>query len=172
MGLKKLWFLLQLCCFAAVANAQPGVQEADLKGAFIYNFTKYVDWNHYNTGNTFIIGVIGSSSVVTSLKEIAETNTVNSKKIEIRVFEDPAQIEFCNILFIPKNIPFPLSSILSNMNKGMLTISEEPGFASQGTAFNFVRKNGKLKFEANLKALGKADIKAGSQLLKLAIIVN
>lgn len=172
MGLKKHWFLLQLCCIAAVANAQPGAQEADLKGAFIYNFTKYIDWNQYNNGDKFIIGVIGSSSVVKSLMEIAETNTVNSKKIEIRFFDDPEEIEFCNILFIPENIPFPLSLILSKINKGMLTISEERGFASEGTAFNFVRKNGKLKFEVNLKALSKADIKASSQLLKLAIIVN
>ena len=54
----------------------------------------------------------------------------------------------------------------------MLTISEEPGFAQQGTAFNFVIKKDKLKFETNLKALNQADVKAGSQLLKLAIIVN
>jgi hypothetical protein len=172
MGLKKHWFLLQLCCIAAVVNAQTGVQEADLKGAFIYNFTKYIDWNQYDDGDTFIIGVIGSSSVVRSLKEIAETNTVNSKKIEIRFFDNPGEIEFCNILFIPENIHFPLSLILSKINKGMLTISEERGFASEGTAFNFVRKNGKLKFEVNLKSLSKADIKASSQLLKLAIIVN
>ena len=172
MGLKRLWFSLMLCCFAVMVHAQPGEQEANLKAAFIYNFTKYIDWNQHDNANTFIIGVIGASPVIASLKEIAETNTVESKKIEIRVFDNPDQIEFCNILFIPETTPYPLSSILEKTNKGMLTISEEPEFARKGTAFNFVIKNGKLKFEANLKALGQADVKAGSQLLKLAIIVN
>ena len=172
MRLKKLWFFLQLCFLVVVANAQPGVQEANLKAAFIYNFTKYIDWNQYDNTSTFIIGVIGSSPVISSLNEIAATNTVNNKKIEIKIFNDPDEIEFCNILFIPKGTPYPLSSILTKMNKGMLTISEAPGFAIEGTAFNFVIKNGKLKFEANLKALSQADVKAGSQLLKLAIIVN
>lgn len=172
MRFKKLWFILILCCFKVSANAQQEVQEATLKGAFIYNFTKYIDWNLYDNGNTFIIGIIGSSPVITALNEIAESNTVNGKKIDIRIFDYPDEIRFCHILFIPENIPFPLSSILAKMNKGMLTISEEPGFARKGTAFNFVTENGKLKFESNLKALSKADIKAGSQLLKLAIIVN
>ncbi len=54
----------------------------------------------------------------------------------------------------------------------MLTISEEPGMAKQGTAFNFVIINDKLKFEANLKAIYLAGLKAGSQLLKLGILVD
>lgn len=172
MRFKKIWFILLLCCFAAGANGQQEVQEATLKGAFIYNFTKYIDWNLYDNESAFIIGVIGSSPIITALNEIAETNTVNGKKIDIMVFDNPDEIRFCHILFIPEKVPFPLSSILAKMDKGMLTISEEPGFARHGTAFNFVRENGKLKFEANLKALSNADIKAGSQLLKLAIIVN
>lgn len=172
MRLKKLWFFLQLCFLVIVANAQPGAQEANLKAAFIYNFTKYIDWNQYDSTDAFIIGVIGYSPVTSSLNEIAATNTVNDKKIEVKVYNNPDEIEFCNILFIPKETSYPLSSILAKMNKGMLTISEEPGFAVKGTAFNFVIKNGKLKFEANLKALNQADVKARSQLLKLAIIVN
>ena len=172
MGLKRLWIPLLFCCLAVSAAAQNGVQEANLKAAFIYNFTKYIDWNDYDNANTFIIGVIGTSPIIASLKEIAETNTVYNKKIEIRVFNNPDEIEHCNILFIPEKTSYPLSSILGKMDKGMLTISEEPGFARQGTVFNFVIKNGKLKFEANLKALNQADVKAGSQLLKLAIIVS
>ena len=172
MGLKKIGFPLLLCCLAIVVDAQSVVQEANLKAAFIYNFTKYIDWNNYNNANTFIIGVIGPSPVINSLNEIANTNTVSNKKIELKVFDNPDKIEFCNILFISEKTPYPLPSILAKVNKGMLTISEEPGFARQGTAFNFVIKNDKLKFETNLKALNQADVKAGSQLLKLAIIVN
>jgi hypothetical protein len=172
MRLKKIWLPLLLCFLAVMADAQSVVQEANLKAAFIYNFTKYIDWNNYDNSGTFIIGVIGSSPVITSLNEIATTNSVNNKKIEVRIFNKPDEIEFCNILFIPEKNPYPLPSILAKVNKGMLTISEEPGFARRGTAFNFVIKNDKLKFETNLKALNQADVKAGSQLLKLAIIVN
>ena len=172
MGLKNVYFLLQLSCISLAGFAQPGVEEAHVKAAFIYNFTKYIDWNDYGNKPTFIIGVIGSSPVMTALKEIAETNQVKDKPIELKVFDDPANIEFCHILYIPHQLSYPLSSVLAHARKGMLTISDTPGFAAKGTAFNFIKRNGRLKFEANLKALSEADIKAGSQLLKLAQIVN
>ncbi|MES1224887.1 MAG: YfiR family protein, partial [Bacteroidota bacterium] len=62
--------------------------------------------------------------------------------------------------------------ILEKVEKRTLTVSEEEGYAKRGTAFNFVIKNDKLKFESNLNAINAAGLKAGSQLLKLAILVN
>jgi hypothetical protein len=61
---------------------------------------------------------------------------------------------------------------LEKTNKGTLTVSDEPGLAKQGTAFNFVLVHDKLKFEANLKALYLSGLKVSSQLLKLAIIID
>jgi hypothetical protein len=162
-----------LLCFAGeMAAAQTQEREASLKAVFIYNFTRYIDWDTSGAGNDFVIGVIGSSPVTGALMQIAATNMVKNKKISIRVFNKPEEIEFCHILFIPQKLPFPLNSILEKAGKGTLTISEEPGYAKQGTAFNFVIINNKLKFEADLKAIYSAGLKAGSQLLKLAIIVD
>ena len=171
MILKRCLYLILLCCFTETTLAQTGEQEANLKAAFIYNFTKYIDWGTSDESD-FLIGVIGSSPIIASLNEIAKTSTVNNKKIIIKVFNNPEEISFCNILFIPAGSPFLLQSILGKAEKGVLTISEEAGFAKKGTAFNFVIINDKLKFETNLKAITLAGLKAGSQLLKLAIIVG
>jgi len=58
------------------------------------------------------------------------------------------------------------------LGKGILTIGERKGFAREGVALNFVLVNEKLKFEANEKAINKMGLKASSQLLKLAIMVQ
>lgn len=152
------------------AKAQPGQGEAALKAVFIYNFTKYIDWD--NIGNEFVIGVIGSSPIENSLTEIAKANTIKNKRIVIRHYTRPGDIRTCQILFIAKKSSYSLPSILNEVGKGVLTVSEEDGYSRQGTAFNFVIINDKLKFEANLKAIDGAGLKASSQLLKLAIIVN
>ncbi|HET6995665.1 MAG TPA: YfiR family protein [Chitinophagaceae bacterium] len=170
--LKRLLLLLLVCMAAVNSGAQTSVREANLKAAFIYNFTKYIEWDSSNYANDFVIGVIGSSPVTSALMEIARTNQAKNKKIVIRVFNKPEDISFCHILFIPQKIPYPLSSVLAKVGKGTLTISEEPGFAKQGTAFNFKITNDKLKFEVNLAKLYSAGLKAGSQLLKLAEIVD
>ena len=106
------------------------------------------------------------------MQEIAASKTVNDKKIIVKYFDSPDEITFCNILFISEKDPFSLSSVLAKVGKGTLTISEEPGLAAQGTAFNFVEVRDKLKFEANVKSISSAGLKASSQLLKLAKIVN
>lgn len=171
---KRLLFPLLLYFIAGShANGQAYNQEATLKAAFIYNFTKYIEWETDDDNqNSFTIGIIGPSAVDEPLGEIAQKNTVRNRKIIVRHFNSPEEIDYCNILFIPKKNQFTLQSVLNKVNKGTLTISEEAGFAKQGTAFNFVLVNDKLKFEANLKALYSANLKASSQLLKLAIIID
>jgi hypothetical protein len=170
--LKRSLLLIPLWFFSLAALAQGGKQESDLKAVFVYNFTKYIEWEAGNTNKDFTIGVIGPSMITESLNEIAKTNTIKNKKIIIRAFSKPDDIAGCDLLFISKNTLYSLASILSKTGKGILTVSEEPGFAKRGTALNFVVMSSKLKFEVNLKALDTAGLKAGSQLLKLAIIID
>lgn len=171
--IKRASFLLLLFCIAGgTLMAQSQNQEANLKAAFIYNFTGYIDWENITLENKFIIGIIGPASLDAPIAEIARTNLAKNKKITIKHFSKPEDISFCHILFISKNTQFPVQSILDEVDKGVLTISEEPGLAKRGTAINFVLVNDKLKFEINLKAVNSAGLKVGSQLLKLAIIVD
>ena len=171
MAKRFIFFFLLSFIICAGVKSQTGSNDATLKAAFIFNFTKYIDWDTDN-GNNFIIGIIGASGIDAPLNEIARTSTVKNKGIIIKHFNSLESIEYCNILFIPQAAPFPLQSILSKTAKGMLTISEEPGLAKQGTAFNFVLQNDRLKFEANLKSIYGANLKVSSQLLKLAIIID
>jgi YfiR/HmsC-like len=170
---KRLLLLFCISSLAGVhASCQVQVHKANLEAAFIYNFIKYIDWDVDENTETFTIGVIGASPVYNSLVEIAGTKTVDSKKIVVLHFDSPDEIVFCNILFIPASTSFSLSSILSRAGPGMLTIGEKDGYAEAGTAFNFIVVNDKLRFEANVKAIISAGLKASSQLLKLAKIVD
>lgn len=171
--LKKIAFSLFLFCMASgSAMCQSSEQENNLKAVFLYNFTRYIDWEEHPGENEFVIGIMGTSGIDAALAEIAKTNTVNNKRIVLRHFSKPEDISFCHILFIPNGNNYPLGIILENIDKGVLTVSEKPGLGKMGTAFNFVVQHDKLKFEANLKAISAAGLKASSQLLKLAIIIN
>ncbi len=170
--MQRFIFFLLLTFTACGAKSQAGTTDAPLKAAFIFNFTKYIEWNDNNESSFFIIGILGPSGIESPLNEIAKTNTVRNKSIIIKHFTSPEDLEYCNILFIPQKTTFPLQSILNKVGKGTLTVSEEPGFAKQGTAFNFILQNERLKFEANLKAIYSTSLKVSSQLLKLAIIVD
>ncbi|HXH18955.1 MAG TPA: YfiR family protein [Chitinophagales bacterium] len=171
--MKKIFcYSVTLLLAAFSLSPQTEAEEYILKAAFIFNFTKFIDWNATDTDDEFIIGIIGSAAIVPPLSEIAATKTVNGKKIKILHFEKPEDIVHCQILFISRNNYYPLGDILSKVPRGTLTISEKQGSALRGTAINFITVNNKLKFEANIKAIDSAGLTASSQLLKLAVIVD
>ena len=172
MAKRLLVIILMLTLWQSYARCQSKEQEYNLKAAFVYNFTKYIDWGNYTIDNEFVIGIVGPSPIFEPLMDIANTKTVSGKKVIIRRFDKPEEITFCNILYIPRDCPVPLNSIFSMVNPGTLTISEEEGYAKEGTAFNFVLVKDKLRFESNTRALSSAGLKASSQLLKLAIIIE
>src|SRR2546423_14160613 len=76
--------------FSILYSSQSAPTEAEeyaLKAAFLYNFTKYIEWPSAEANEKeFIIGVVGSSPIVNPLIEIAKNKTVKGKKIIIHQF--------------------------------------------------------------------------------------
>jgi hypothetical protein len=172
-GRCVVMLVLTLALMSFTQSIQSVAGEYNLKAAFVYNFTRYIEWDKSTIGNEFTIGVIGPSPISQPLGDIARSKTVNDKKITIRQFNKPEEINSCNMLFISGNAPYSLNEILAKVpQKGMLTVSEKNNYASKGTAINFVIVEDKLKFEANVKTINSAGLTASSQLLKLAIIVE
>ncbi|HMC99850.1 MAG TPA: YfiR family protein, partial [Ferruginibacter sp.] len=91
-----------LCLFAGTATAQTQEQEANLKAVFIYNFTKYIEWENEPPGGDFVIGIVGNAAIDNPIAEIAKTNTVKNKRIVIRHYYRAEDIGNCQILFIPR----------------------------------------------------------------------
>ena len=165
-------FLLLLTSLPTSSFRVEGAANAEykLKAAFIYNFTQYFDWDI--PGSEFVIGVLGSSPITEQLEQIARLKSAKDKKIVIKQMENVADIGACHILFVSSSSGAPLSAILDKVSRGTLTVTERNGYGARGAAINFIVVDNKLKFEANLKAINAAGLKAGSQLLKLAIIVG
>ncbi len=153
------------------------VEEYIAKAAFIYNFTKFVEWEKPEnvTGSSFVIGVLGDSPIYQHLLDLAASKTINNKKIEVvRCTSTMASTCRCQILFVPEAITNKdFKEFISELSaKNVLIISEKKGFLDQGSAINFLIIERKIKFEINISSLNKSNIKASSQLLKLASTIQ
>ena len=115
--------LLALILAALPTKGQQADLETNLKAAFLYNFTRYIDWPP-DDETTFTIGIVGPSDLDDALKEIARNNTVENKKIVIRRFDKPGQITPCQVLFISRRAKVNLADILARTGKGELTVAE------------------------------------------------
>ena len=158
------------CLFLVSSFGSDRDAEYRLKAAFIYNFTQYFEWEPRSP--EMVVGVLGNSPIYDQLVQIARTKSAGDKKMVVKQYSSLKDVGACNFIFIPQNCGIPLDEILSKVPKGTLTITERPGAAAQGSAINFIIVNNKLKFESNLKTINAAGVKASSQLLKLAIIVE
>ena len=167
--------LLLLSSFLIKPKTQ--VEEYVAKAAFIFNFTKFVEWEkpEVNGTSTFVIGVIGDSPIQQHLLDLAANKTINNKKIEVvKCAAKSPEACKCQILFVPETITTTefKNFIAEVTTKDVLIISERKGFLDQGSAINFVLIENRIKFEISIQSLSKSHLKASSQLLKLASAIQ
>lgn len=145
-------------------------QNERLQATYIYNIVKHIDWpKEYKSGD-FVIGVLGSGSIVDELKKIANTKKVYSQKITIVEFAKTDDITNCHALFITKINSNSISGVISRIGRNAtLIIGESPKLSSFGAAINFIKVDGKLVFEINESAANKQGLKVSSSLKELSI---
>lgn len=155
------------------AQADRTSLENDIKAVFLYNFTRYLQWPRDDGAEPFTIVVLGESGIMGPLREIAKKKTVGDKPIVVRQSFSFEDIGRPRILFIADSVALGIARVLEK-TKGTdtLTVGETEGLGSRGVAINFVIREETVKFEMNERVLREAGIRAGSQLLKLAILVN
>lgn len=165
--------LLLTIVISGGAEAQTTGEDV-VKSAFIYNFTRFIEWPDEDTSNAFIIAILGESSLLNPLREIGRTKTLpDNRRIEVRHWRSLEEVDRCNILFISGSMGNRLDAILGVVEgKNWLTVSDTEGFAARGIAINFVLIRESVKFEINRKAIEKAGLRVSAQLLRLGILVD
>ena len=177
MGTRKiiLFFLTGILLAgnsAFYTPQQSNEEEYNLKAAFIYRFTDYVDWGTINDAN-FTTAILGESAITAPLKEIMKDKKIKNKSVDVKEYHNINDIGQCEILFVSKNYNGSIESVLSKISdKPVLIITEQKGDGEKGAHINFLLSENKLRFEINLKAITKAGLHISSQLLQHAVIVN
>ena len=146
---------------------------AKMKALYVYNFTKYIDWpESYKQGN-FIIGLLGETSIKQELDKVALTRKAVNQTIEVKQFASVDQIDNCHMLYVSKEKSGEFNAaVQKTKDKSTLVITEENGFAQKGAGISFIVVESRQKFELSKLNIEKRDLKVGSQLISLAIVVD
>ena len=81
----------------------------------------------------------------------------------------PEQLADCQELFIPDTEEARIGAVLRWVDKqAILTVSDSENFVREGGAIALIRNDGRLQFDVNNDAIGRANLKASSQMLRLA----
>ena len=161
--------LVAVLVFAGTARtfAQDVALEYRVKAAYLFNFTKFVEWppTAFAKEESFRICVAGRNPFGPELSStlVGETAAGLPLASQIVSVDDAAS---CHVLFVPRGVaatPY-LRSVASTP---VLTVGESPDFVTQGGAINFVLEGGRVRFEIDQEAAERAQLKVSSRLLQL-----
>ena len=175
IGKALVWLCVAiLCAVIAVARADEAVtKEYQLKAAFLYNFTKFVEWpalSFASADSPIVIGIYRSNPFGGELEKIVSGRKVNGHKIVVAQVPSPAAGRQTHILFVGAAQDSKLNEVKGALNgTAVLTVGESEAFARQGGMVTFSLKNDSLRFSINNDSAQKAGLKISSQLQKLAL---
>jgi hypothetical protein len=170
-GLAVLVTALVSCLLAALAVA--AAPEYQVKAAFLFNFTQFVEWPPQAPSTPFVIGVLGEDPFNTFLDEAVRGEAVEGRQLSVVRYRSQEEIGACDILFIASSESSRIDAILGSLRgRPILTVSDYQDFAPRGGAIQFVTVNNKLKLRINPDAARDAHLTISSKLLRLAEIVR
>jgi len=172
----RLWVIAGLLmCASQTAHADPS-KEYEIKAAFLYNFTQFVDWptNSFADANApLTIGVLGNDPFGDSLEEIVHGEKVDGHPLVVKHFQAGDVIKECHILFIGQSESKRMNEIFADLKgRCILTVGETDGFAQNGGMIRFVTEKNKIRLRINVDAAKAVNLSLSSRLLRLADIVG
>jgi hypothetical protein len=153
--------------------SEPDVSEYLVKGAFLYNFAKFVEWPSATEpppSGLFVIGILGKDPFGSTLDQLVKTKTAMGRHIEVKRFTRVEDVHGCQMLFIGASEARRFPAIIQALNgTNVLTVSEVPQFLEAGGMLNLVRVGNRVAFEANPRAAEHEGFRLSSKLLQLAV---
>ena len=150
--------------------------EYPVKLAFLYNFTKFVEWppdSYSDASAPLRICVAGNDPFSDDLKQELLSRTVGGRRVELTILKSSNTLKRCQLVFVPITEKKRAAEIVASLSgSSALTVGESAGFTRQGGMINFTVEDNKLHFEVNVAAAERARLKISSKLLILARIVK
>jgi hypothetical protein len=170
-----VWLVALLVFSGQTSSAQSVSKEYQVKAAFLYNFSQFIEWPASALPGTqpLIIGVLGEDPFGAYLDELVRGERVSNHPLIVRRFHQVAEIRTCHILFISQSEANRLEQILTYLKgRNILTVGDIENFAGRGGMIRFVTENNRIRFGINLAAARDANLTISSKLLRAAEIVR
>ena len=169
-GRLLAWLLAALAAGASLTAAQ--VAEHDVKAAYLYNFTRFVEWpaDVPAPNQPFRLCVVADETTTEAVRRTMAGESVGGRETETIAPDSAADIRACQILFVGRNVMARAAPLL-DAAKGLpiLVVGEAAGFAKSGAgAIEFVREQSRVRFEVNVDVARQCRLSISSRLLQVA----
>jgi hypothetical protein len=150
--------------------------EYQVKAAYLFNFTKFVEWPAESSSDPpgpIVIGIVGKDPFGYFLDVLVKEKTVKGRQVIVKRAADLAQLDSCHVLFISLAEAARAPEILERFRgRPVLTIGEHDQFVKQGGMVRFLVANKKVTFEIDADIAERARLKISSRLLGIGRVLR
>jgi hypothetical protein len=160
-----------LLAAAPAAAQRPDTSEGAVKAAFLYNFTKFVEWPpaaFSQPSAPFVVCAFADEAFRKELTGILASEQVRGRQITIApaALEDPRG---CHLAyFAPGDAERQVKMLEAVRRLPVLTVGEGRRFLDQGGLIAFMIENDRVRFAISRRAAGEAGLNISSKLLRVA----
>lgn len=180
LGRRRKWPLRLLFCWMMLAGAMEAsdavAKDYQVKAAFLFNFTKFVEWPEQrfeSATQPIVIGILGPNPFGEELTQILHDRRVAGRTLIARTVATDAEACNADLLYVCAGQERRFELLRERLLKaGVLTVGEADTFVSSGVIITFIFEAEKVRFEIDQGAAERAGIKISAQLLKVAAYVR
>jgi uncharacterized protein DUF4154 len=143
--------------------------EHEVKAAFVFKFLSFVEWpaqTFARPETPITIGVLGAEEVYTELHEIVQGRVVQGRPVTVRRVREGESLNGLHVLYVGRGGALALAKL--GQPRSLLTITEWDGALDQGSIINFVRSEGRVRFEVALDTAERRGLHISSRMLAVA----
>ena len=149
-------------------------REYQIKAAFIFNFTKFVEWpsDHFESEDApIVLGILGTNPFGDELANAVKGRQVAGRRFVVKEFAEIAAAHCAEMLFVPSGSEQLLEpEMLASLHRaGALTIGESAHFSQAGGMITFMTEGNRVRFIIDREAIGVSRLSFSAQLLNLAV---
>lgn len=168
-----------LCCgFLATLALLPGIasgqiDEHQVKAAFLFKFPAFVEWPEKAFAASdapLRIGVMAADQVLAELRNIVVGRQVQGRPIVVQRVQEEEKVSDLHMLFVGRQA----SAVIPRLRQvpNLLVVSESEDALELGSVINFVRSQGRVRFEIALDSAERHELRISSRMLSVARYVR
>lgn len=164
-----------LVLIAPLAHCAEVSQEFQLKGAFLFNFARFISWPQatmQSDEEPIHFCVIGTNPFGSVLSKL-ENKKIQNHPIKVFYLNGSSAAQKCHLAFYHSAASQQHAEISAHFShQYTLNISDDAGFIKRGGDIEFIREKNKIKFIINNSQLKKRGLRPRASLLELATEVR
>jgi hypothetical protein len=158
-----------LLLFSCAALAQP--KEHEVKAAFLFKFPSFVEWPQeaLRDDAPIVIGVAGADDVVAELQQIVPGRNVQGRPVIVRRLREGEPLAGLHMVFLGRGEAARLREIVRLApTQPLFVVCDWDGALEQGAVVNFLRGDGRVRFEVALDAAERRNLRISPRMLSVA----